>query len=397
VLLPAAVGLERLCWYASRAGLYPHLTSLEGAPTSLGPLFRSLHEWSLLGGAVAGLLAAALLPRLVLVAAVSVCVAGYALAGTAASFDDAVFGFRTVALGEGALRVLVYALIVMTLPTLRQRLLAIAISYLVVNVAALVASPLGVVLQGRFGGAWLLGAAVVIALAGALAIAVVAVDRLSPAPVEQPPEGDRGRAVLGAMAMVGVTLPLWMTTAAAAHRGFEALRSSDDIASQYGLIQTGGGVLAALAVAVLVALLAGRAAAPPLSRLLGWLLAVGAAGSLLATLPGIAGLVLSSAVFAVAELAAPLSLGRAVTSQAPRVVTAVAASVSLIASAGSMVARLDGAGNVVLLLVGTAALCGLGALLIRRGDALDAWLDQPMVSSRRGSWLSDHKDTTAEP
>src|SRR5688500_15430447 len=99
ILIPLALAAERFAWYASRAVTYQRINELGGDIESVSSMFAA----SLIGAIAAGVLAAALLPRVVLVAAALCCTAGYLLAGGADSAEEFVLAMQIAGAGAGAM------------------------------------------------------------------------------------------------------------------------------------------------------------------------------------------------------------------------------------------------------------------------------------------------------
>ena len=371
VLLPLAVGVERLAWYGARMALHLRLSE-----AGAHELFTTTGPAVMYGGIVAGAVAALFLPRVVLVAAGLLSAAGYILASVADDPSAIVWGVRFAAAGAGALKACLYGLALVVMPTPKLRTLYIVLTYLVVNAAAFVASFAGGFLADHFGVREVIAAAGALLLVGLVpATIVIVVDKLSSPPSQ--PTADPGRAVLAAGAMVFATAPLFAAMSWGARRLYDVGAS----ASHASVVQGTGTLVTMAALCGIGAWLLTKTEPPSLSFLVGAGLAAGAAAALIAVPSTFMTAAFSSLLFAVAEIAAPLALARGLANQHRRAATLVAGFMLALswASSSSSVGEVDPR----LVLFVLSALCAVGAgVLLTLGKRFDAWLDAPMVEER---------------
>ena len=372
LLLPLAVGVERFCWYAARSTMFAHAHGSDALA-----IYRSTASAMLVGSVVAGVLAALLLPRVVLVAAAVCAAAGYVLAAGDETFEA---GLLCAALGAGALKTCLYGIAFIVMPTPRLRTLYILLTYLVVNVAAFLGPLAGGAALDHEVSLAVLG--VLVAVGSLPAVAVIVVDKLAQRPPAAP-TADPGRAVLAAMAMAGAMFPLYAANSAAGR----ALHEGAGVSSAAFI----GGAMTLVTMAGLVGVgtwLLSRGAredtAPTaLSLLVGTALALAAAGALTALVPVRPAGVVAALFFAMAEVAAPLALARGVANHHPRAATLVMAFTLAFTWGGS---RIGDAYPTAALAVGALLLAAASAALIIVGARFDRWLDAPKPA--RASWLT---------
>lgn len=382
LLLPLAVGIERFAWYGSRSAMYARFDEVGGGRAAMGDMGPLV----LVGGLVAGLLAVALLPRVVLVAFGVLCAAGYLLAGTTHEHDVLVWGIRFAMIGSGGLKACLYGLALLVMPTPRLRTLYIVLTYLVVHGAAMIATPMVGLLRSHVGPSTLLIVAGVLLCAGLVpAVVVIVVDKL--ATRDARPAVDHGRALVGAVVMALCTAPLYAAMSAASRQMFDGGTSASTAGMIHGALTlaTSAGLMA-FAVYLLARGDKEDASPTPQSLIVGAALALGVVAALVALGNNLVTSVLAGGLFAIAEIAAPVALARGLANQHPRAVTLVAAFMLAFSWSGNGLGGTDVDARVPLL--AGAFLCAVGAgLLIALGRKLDAFLDAPPAPPPE-SWLT---------